>query len=147
MADTTSSTQRAGTNPNAVALAVFCGACALDSISDPPCPICGNTGLDLRAVQRAIDALITERDDAGTAARLNAETISGMQAALAGYRNRNAELNRALRKASDALDDCEDYFEPKADAEDGPIGPTGNTEMNRLVEVREALAAIKGCQR
>lgn len=49
--------------------------------------------------------------------------------------------NKRMRQMKAALQECETYFEERADAEFFPDSPDpcGNREMQLLVEVREAL--------
>lgn len=44
----------------------------------------------------------------------------------------------------DVLKDCESYFSERADAEYFPSGPVANDEMRLMVEVKDAIRAMKG---
>lgn len=50
------------------------------------------------------------------------------------------DRDAVMAELIEALDEAEDYFENRADAEHGQDGPLPNTEMILLVKVREALA-------
>jgi hypothetical protein len=48
-------------------------------------------------------------------------------------------LLKRMREMKAALQECESYFEERADAEIDHAGTHGNREMQLLVEVRDAL--------
>jgi len=60
-------------------------------------------------------------------------------------KHEDATKDATIKRLREALEECDDYFDNRADAEyftDSP-SPIGNEEMNMLMMVRAALEATK----
>jgi hypothetical protein len=92
------------------------------------------TCTETRSAHRTITlAIIALRDEGHTTLALE----------LAGVAEQY-ETDAKMRQMKAALQECESYFEERADAEYFPdsAGPVGNEEMRLLVEVQAAIANL-----
>jgi hypothetical protein len=91
------------------------------------------------AVASKLNELEERLDDARLSARINMDTITGMQKA-------GEPRARAIRSAIEVLEECDDYFDRRADADTigDPPRVVGNREMHMLTDVRDALEKLRG---